>query len=226
VVSPLDVALHHIKLKKAQARAKLMETKLGFTTVTAPFDGLVGHLQTQPGSLIKEGGKLTTLSDNSVMRVYFNVPEAGYLNYMAGLSQHKEDPRVELVLANGTKFPQAGKIGALEAIFNTETGTIPFRADFPNPDRLLRHGQTGTVLIHRTLTNAIVIPQKATFEVLDTRYVYVVGKDDVAHRREILVQHQMDGSFVIKKGLDVNDRIVLEGVRQIHDGEKVEYELR
>ena len=74
-------------------------------------------------------------------------------------------------------FPQAGKIGAIEAKFNNETGNIPFRADFPNPDRLLRHGQTGTILISRTLKNAVVIPQRATFELLDKRYVYVVGED-------------------------------------------------
>src|SRR5262249_53767468 len=107
-----------------------------------------------------------------------------------------------------------------------ETGNIPFRADFENPDDLLRHGQTGNVLIHRTLNNAIVIPQRATFEILDKRYVYVVDKDGVVHKREIVIQNELDDIFVIKKGLDVNDRIVLEGIRQVRDGEKVEYEFR
>ena len=130
------------------------------------------------------------------------------------------------MLANGSKFPQTGKIGAIEAQFNNETGNIPFRADFPNPDRLLRHGQTGNVLIHRTLKNAIVIPQRATFEILDKRYVYVVDKDDVVHQREIVIQNELDDIFVIKKGLGVDDRIVLEGIRQVRDGEKVEYEFR
>ena len=130
------------------------------------------------------------------------------------------------MLANGDKFQQTGKIGAIEADFNNETGNIPFRADFPNPDGLLRHGQTGNVLIHRRLNDAIVIPQRATFEILDKRYVYVVGKDDVVHQREIVVQNELDDIFVIKNGLDVNDKIVLEGVRQVRDGEKVEYEFR
>ena len=135
------------------------------------------------------------------------------------------------MLANGSKFPQVGKIdpahniGAIDANFNNETGNIAFRADFPNPDRLLRHGQTGNVLIHRTLNNAIVIPQRATFETLDKRYVYVVGKDNVVHQREIAIQNELDDIFVIKSGLKVNDKIVLEGVRQVHDGEKVEYEF-
>ena len=74
--------------------------------------------------------------------------------------------------------------------------------------------------------DAIVIPQRATFETLDKRYVYVVDKDDVVHQREIAIQNEMDDIFVIKKGLDVNDRIVLEGIRQVREDEKVEYEFR
>ena len=226
MVSQNEVALLEAKLAKAQAKAKLAEAELNFTNVKAPFDGIVDRLHEQQGSLIKEGDILTTLSDNSVMWVYFNVPEARYLEYMADLDQDKEDQKIELVLANGNKFQQLGKIGAIEANFNNETGNIPFRADFPNPDRLLRHGQTGTVLISRVLKDAIVIPQRATFEILDKRYVYVVDKDDVVHQREIVIQNELDDIFVIKKGLDVNDKIVLEGIRQVRDGEKVEYEDR
>jgi membrane fusion protein, multidrug efflux system len=234
VVSIQEVALHQAKLAKAKAKVKLAERELNFTSVKAPFDGIVDKLHEQLGSLIKERDILTTLSDNSVMWVYFNVPEKRYLEYMAGLGKDEEDPRIELVLANGSKFAKLGKIGAIEAQFNNETGNIPFRADFENEYVLanglklpkLRHGQTGNVLIHRTLNNAIVIPQRATFEILDKRYVYVVGEDDVVHQREIVIQHEMDDIFVIEKGLDVSDRIVLEGVRQIRDGEKVEYEFR
>ena len=85
---------------------------------------------------------------------------------------------------------------------------------------------TGTVLIHRTLNNAIVIPQRAIFEILDKHYVYVVDKDGVVHQREIVIQNELDDIYVIKSGLDVNDRIVLEGTRRVRDGEKVEYEFR
>ena len=225
-VSQNEVRLFEAKLAKAQAKADLALAELNFTKVRAPFDGIVDRLHEQQGSLIKEGDILTTLSDNSLMWVYFNVPEARYLEYMAEPGQDKESPDIELMLANGSKFQQIGKIGAIEANFNNETGNIAFRADFPNPDGLLRHGQTGNVLIHRTLKNAIVIPQRATFEILDKRYVYVVGEDDVVHQREIVIQHEMEDIFVIKKGLDVNDKIVLEGVRQVRDGEKVEYEFR
>ncbi len=226
VVSIQDVKLAEAKLLKAQARLKLAEAELNFTVIRAPFDGIVDRLQQQQGSLIKEGDDLTTLSDNRVMWVYFNVPEKRYLEYMAGLGRENESRQIELVLANGSKYPYPGRIGAIEAKFNNETGNIPFRADFPNPNGLLRHGQTGTILIHRTVKNAIVIPQRATFEILDKRYVYVVDKDDVVHQREIVTQSEMDDLFVIKSGLGVDDRIVLEGVRQVRDDEKVEYEFR
>lgn len=225
VVSQNEAALYEAKLAKAQAKAKLAEAELNFATVRAPFDGIIDRLHQQQGSLIKEGEMLTTLSDNSLMWVYFNVPEARYLDYMAGRGRDKQSEQIELMLANGSKFPHIGKIGAIEAKFNNETGNIPFRADFPNPERLLRHGQTGSVLIHQTLNNAIVIPQRATFEILDKRYVYVIGEDHLVHQREIIVQHELEDIFVIKSGLKEEDKIVLEGVRQVRDGEHVEYEF-
>jgi membrane fusion protein (multidrug efflux system) len=226
VVSQNEVALYEAKLAKAKAKAELAQAEFNFTKVRAPFDGIIDRLHEQHGSLVKEGDALTTLSDNSVMWVYFNLPEARYLDYMASPSEDKEGQHIELVLANGTKFKHTGKIGAIEAQFNNENGNIPFRADFPNPDGLLRHGMTGNVLIHRTLNNALVIPQRATFEILDKRYVYVVGKDDVVHQRQIAVQHELQDIYVIGRGLGADDRFVYEGIRQIHDGERTEYEFR
>jgi membrane fusion protein (multidrug efflux system) len=163
---------------------------------------------------------LTTLSDNSVMWVYFNMPEKRYLEYMAETDQERQSRDIELMLADHSKFPKIGKIGAIEANFN-KNGTIAFRADFPNPDGLLRHGQIGTVLINRVLKDAIVIPRQATFEALNKRYVYVVDKSDVAHQRQIVVLNEVDGLFVVEKGVGVGDKIVSDGVGMVRDGDKV-----
>src|SRR5262249_53316983 len=111
IVAPTEVALLQAKMAKAQAKAKLAGAELNFTNVRAPFDGIVDRLHEQLGSLINEGDVLTTLSDNSLMWVYFNVRETRYLEYMADLDHHNEDERIELVLANGSTFPQTGKIG-------------------------------------------------------------------------------------------------------------------
>jgi membrane fusion protein, multidrug efflux system len=234
IVSQQEVFLYEAELAKAEAKRMLAEAKLKFATITAPFDGIVNTQKAQQGSLIKEGDNLTTLSDNSVMWVYFNVPEKYYLAYMASAKQDRENQIVELELANHEKFSQPCINLTVEGQFNNETGNIPFRADFSNPvpeggterERVLRHGQTGTILIHRTLKDALVIPQRATFELLDKRYVWVIGEDDIAHQRLITIKNELEDRFVINSGLEAKDKIVLEGVREVEEGGKVEYEFR
>ncbi len=226
VVSDNEVLLLEAKKDRAQAEADLAQAEFNFTSVTAPFDGIVDRQRQQLGSFIKEGEVLTTLSDNSLMWVYFNVPEASYLEYIASTKRARESQKVELELANHTKFPQSCTGVIVEGQFNNETGNIPFRADFPNPDGVLRHGQTGTIKIHRRLKNALVIPQRATFELLDKRYVWVVGEDNVAHQRLITIKHELEDVFVINSGLEAGDKIVLEGVREVHEAGTVEYEFR
>jgi membrane fusion protein (multidrug efflux system) len=220
-----EVALAKAKLAGAKAKAAAARAELDLTMVRAPFDGIVDRLQQTQGSLVTEADVLTTLSDNSEMWVYFDVPQSNYLEYVTSRAKD-EEVAAELVLAAGRIFPQPGKIAAVQAQFDQEAGTIAFRADFPNPEGLLRHGMTGNVMIHRTLKKAIVIPQRATFEALDKRCVYVVDKENVAHRREVVVQNELADDFVIQKGQDVNSRIVVEGVREIQDGEKLGGELR
>ena len=214
-VSPKEAALFEVKLAKAQAKVKLSQAELNFANVKAPFDGILDRLRCQQGSLVAEGDILTTLSDNSVMWTYFNVPEARYLDYKANLEKETANLSIELVLADHSTFPHSGKINAIEADFNNDFGTIAFRADFPNPDALLRHGQTGNVLVKRTLHNAIVIPQRATFEILDKRYVFMVDEDGLVRQSEIAVQKELDDIYVIKSGVAVHDRIVLEVSSQL-----------
>lgn len=225
VVSERAVALLKAKLNKAKANAELAQAEVNFTKLTAPFDGIVDKLLEREGSLIEEGDVLTTLSDNSVMWVYFNVPEADYLAYMARTEEDRASQKIELQLANHSIFPEPGKIGAIEAKFNNETGNIAFRADFPNPSGLLRHGQTGTVLIHQVVKDAMVIPQRSTFETLAKRYVYVIGEDERVHQHEIKILNELDDIYVIEPTLKTTDEIVLEGTRQLREGDEVEYEF-
>ncbi|MCA9622467.1 MAG: efflux RND transporter periplasmic adaptor subunit [Myxococcales bacterium] len=184
IVSEQELALARAERAKALAKVKKARAELNFTSLKAPFDGIVDRQRAQQGSLVEEGDILSTLSDNQVMWVYFNVPEARYLDYRARMKEDEAGMKIQLQLANGDIFPQEGKIGAIEADFNNETGNIPFRADFDNPEALLRHGQTGTILVHRPLHDAIVIPQRATYEILAKRYVFVIepkGGETAAH---------------------------------------------
>ncbi len=223
VISAQELAIAEANLGQAEANVRLAEVELAFTSVRAPFDGIIDRLEEQHGSLVDEGDALTTLSDNSVMWVYFNVPEARYLEYMAAKGEAGSSQDIELQLANGQVFPQRGAIGAIEADFDNETGNIAFRADFPNPEFILRNGQTGKVMIRRSLAGALVIPQRATFSILAKRFVFVVGEDGIAHQREIEVTHELEDIFVIGKGLAEGDRIVLEGIAEIRDGQHLDH---
>jgi membrane fusion protein, multidrug efflux system len=272
VVSNQELALANAELSRARAKVGLAQAELNFTELRAPFDGIVDRQHQQQGSLVNEGDVLSTLSDNQVMWVYFNVPEARYLEYKANLKKNEDGLEIELKLANGEIFPYKGKIGAIEADFNNETGNIAFRADFPNPDNLLRHGQTGTILIHQKVPNALVIPQRATFEILANKYVYVIepdaqtgalpgaqtakaeaagdehkpagehnapaaehagahasghgGQYGYVRQRQIVIQDELDDVYLIKQGLSVTDKIIFEGLRQVRDGDRVEYDLQ
>ncbi|HQX52118.1 MAG TPA: protein kinase, partial [Planctomycetaceae bacterium] len=137
-------------------------------SIAAPFAGVIGSILVPKGTLVQKGDSLTSLADSSQMNVDFNVPEARYLNYTAAkLSEHLDDLEIELMLGDRSKFNQHGKLVSMGSEFNPQTGTITFRADFPNPDHLLRHGMTGTVILGRVQHNVIVIPQSATFKVLN-----------------------------------------------------------
>jgi membrane fusion protein (multidrug efflux system) len=224
VVSPNELALSKAKFDKANAEIALAQTHLGFTNIRAPFDGVIDHLHEREGSMLDEGELLTTLSDNSKMWVYFNVPEAEYLNYIVTADKNKKQ-KVNLLMANNIVFNQPGIVETIEGEFNNETGNIAFRATFPNPQSILRHGETGTVLMTIPLKNALLIPQKSTFEVLDKRYVFVIDKNGVVRQREITIGASLENLFEIKKGLDANDHILLDGIRLVKDKDKIKYNV-
>src|SRR6478609_1295597 len=209
VVSPNELAMAKAKYDKAKAELSLAQVHLGFTEIRAPFDGIMDRFQVRLGSLVNEGDLLTTLSDNSKMWVYFNVPEAQYLDYKT-TAKADNQTKVKLLMANNLLYNYPGVVETIEADFNNETGNIAFRATFPNPKALLRHGETGNVQMTVPHKDAIIIPQKATFEVLDKKYVYVVDKNNVIKSREIEIAAELPHLFIIKNGLSLDDKILLE----------------
>ncbi|WP_426490541.1 efflux RND transporter periplasmic adaptor subunit [Hymenobacter sp. 102] len=222
VVSSSELALSRAKLAKANAEVSLAKTHLGFTTIRAPFSGIMDHFQARLGSLVDEGDLLTTLSDNSQMWVYYNVPEAEYLAY----KQHVHGDsamRVQLRMADNELFQYPGVVKTIEADFNNETGNIAFRATFPNPKSLLRNGETGSVLMTVPLKHALIIPQKATFEVLEKKFVYVVDAKNRVHQTEVTVAAEMPDLYIISAGLKAGDKLMLEGIRKVKDGDKIDF---
>jgi len=222
VVSSNELSLAKAKLNKAKAELSLSQAHLGFTDIRAPFNGIMDHFHSRLGSLIDEGELLTTLSDNSKMWVYFNVPEAEYLNYIQK-AKAKGKQNVLLQMANKEMFALPGVVETIEADFNNETGNIAFRATFLNPKGILRHGETGNIMMPISLKSAILIPQKATFDILDKKYVYVVDENNVLKATQITVSHELPHLYVISDGLRPKDKILAEGLGKVKNNEKIKY---
>ena len=226
IVSQNELAMAKAKYDKALAQLKLTQVHLQFTEIRAPFDGIIDHFYLKLGSLVDEGDVLTTLSDNSKMWVYFNVPEPEYLDYKSKLKKSDSLRRVDLLMANNQVFSQPGMVDVIEADFNNETGNIAFRATFPNPNGLLRHGETGNILMPIPLKNALIIPQKATFEVMDKKFVFVIDKNNVVKTRHIVIGEEMPDLYVVQDGLSEGDKILLEGLRKVKDNDKIAYKYQ
>ncbi|PQJ73685.1 MULTISPECIES: efflux RND transporter periplasmic adaptor subunit [Polaribacter] len=224
VVSKNELAMSKANYDKEKAEVSLAETHLGFTDIRAPFDGIMDHLHVREGSLLDEGELLTTLSDNSKMWVYFNVPEAEYLDYIISTKRDKKE-EVSLLMANNKLFNQKGIVETIEGEFNNETGNIAFRATFPNPDGILRHGETGSIIMTIPFKDAIIIPQKVTFEILNKKYVYIVDKNNTVKQHEIEIGAELENLFIVSKGLSKDDKILLEGIRKVKNNETIATEF-
>lgn len=226
VVSKNELLMAKAKYDKAKAELSLAQAHLNFTQIRAPFDGIMNRLEVRRGSLLNEGDLLSSISDISQMWVYFNVPEAEYLDYKIHLQKNNQPMKVALKMANNDMFNHIGVVETIEADFNNETGNIAFRATFANPEKLLRHGETGNVVVTVPHKNALLIPQKATFEILNARYVYVVDKDNVIKSREITISAEMPNLYVVTGGLQETDKILLEGLRLVSENDKISYDYK
>jgi membrane fusion protein, multidrug efflux system len=224
IVSKTELSIAQAKLDQAKAEESLAQLHLSLTTIKAPFDGTIDRIRFKQGSLIDEGGLLTTLSDNRSVYAYFNVSESEYLNFKTQANS-KDKTKVTLLLANNTTHKYSGTVETIESEFDNNTGNIAFRAKFPNPDLLLKHGETGKVQMTIPITNGVIIPQKATYELQEKTYVYVVDKDNTVKSRSITIKNVLPDLYVIDSGLSENDKIILEGVQSVKEDQKIEYKF-
>lgn len=220
IVSSSEVAMAQAKFDEAKAEEALAELHVSFTEIKAPFEGTIDRIRFKVGSLIDEGTLLTSLSNNKDVYAYFNVSEVEYLDYKAHNKNDVKD-NATLLLANNQPHKYKGTIETVESEFDNTTGNIAFRAKFPNPDLLLKHGETGKVQLKVDLKNALIIPQKATYEIQDKDYVYVVDQNNVVKSRNISIKQKLSNLYVIDAGLSANDKILLEGIQSVKDDDKI-----
>ena len=218
------------KAQLAQAEAQLVNARNNdsYTRVTSPLDGVVGEIPFRVGSLVSPSSTtpLTTVSDNSEMYVYFSMTERQVLELAAQYGADnflKKLPEVSLKLSDGSVYPLKGEIETISGIIDTQTGSSNMRATFANPHKLLRSGGSGVIMIPMKNNQALLVPQKASYEIQDKKFVYVLNDDSTVKSTEITVSSIDNGKdYMVLSGLKAGDRIVVEGVNTLKDGMKIQ----
>jgi membrane fusion protein (multidrug efflux system) len=214
----LDAA--NARIDEAKANEATANINLSFSEIKAPFDGTINLIPFKTGSLIDEGTLLTKLSNNKEVFAYFNVSEKEYLGYTTQ-KENEEKNNITLLLANGQAHKYKGAVETIEGEFDRNTGNIAFRAKFPNPDLLLKHGSSGKVQLTNDIKNALIIPQKSTYEIQDKFYVFVVDANNVVKQRNIVIKQRLPHLYVIESGLAASDKMIYEGIQNVKEGDKI-----
>ena len=214
------------KAQLAQADAQRINAanNLSYTEVTSPVDGVIGVLPYRVGTLVSPSmpKPLTTVSDNSAMFVYFSMTENQLLDitrqYGSKDNALAQMPNVQLVLNDKSVYETPGKVEAISGVIDRNTGTVSLRAMFPNPNGLLRSGGSGNVIVPVEVSNCLVIPRTATFEIQDKTFVYTIT-DGKARAIPVEVTRANGGEdYIVNSGLNVGDVIITEGVGILREG--------
>jgi|SRR5690554_249260 len=231
----VEIALEARKsdLANAEARYSNAVTNVGYTQIKSPVNGVVGTLPFRLGSYVNSATSqpLTQVSDISVIHAYFSIGEKQQLDLMTSIEgntfQEKIEklPPVNLILSNGMQYEHSGKIKSFSGQVNKQTGAFRVRADFENPEKLLRSGASATIQIPQKLQNVIVIPQRSTFEMQDKRMTYVL-EDNIVKAVPIITRPVPGGQlFVVDEGLAESDLVLIEGVGILPEGAEIEPEV-
>lgn len=204
----------------ADAERKTVLQKISFTKITAPFDGVIDVIPLKDGSLVENGTLLTTLSQLNEVYAYFSIPENLYFELLANdkIGSHQ---KIELTLPNGVNYQFNGALKTAEGEIDRATGSIQYKVLFPNPDRLIKHGTSGKLIISEQQENAILIPQKSTFSIQDKTYVFVVDKQNKVKMTHIKIGATLRDSYMVESGLKKGDLIIYEGTQSLKDGDVI-----
>ena len=229
-LSTSENQLAQAKAALAQAKAALVnaERNLEYTDVTSPSDGIVGEVPYRVGSLVSASmaTPMTTIADNSDMFAYFSMTERQLLQMIREGGSYQEIlakmPKIQLQLIDGSLYPDSGRVETISGVIDPTTGSVSMRALFPNSHNVLRSNSTGNVIFPNVLTDVILVPQSATTEIQDKKFVFVVQADNTVKNTEIQVYTLNDGqNYYVTGGLKAGDKIVIEGVQAIKDGQAI-----
>ena len=225
IISNVQLETANAKLAQAKSAYGSIAANIGYATITSPVNGVVGSLPYREGSLVSATNEmpLTTVSDSKIIRAYFTMNEKQLLTFNKTFSgattveKLKNVPPVSLILVDDSEYNQKGKIVTVNGLVNSQTGTTEFRAEFNNPEGLLRSGSTGIVRLPIEQKNVILVPQNAVFEVQGKQFIYVVGAENKVKSTLITTNGVSGMNFIVTKGLSEGDLIVVEGASKLKD---------
>lgn len=226
IISPVQLETAKARLEQAKANYSSVAANIGYATIKSPIDGNVGQIPFREGALVSPNDPtpLTTVSSIDEVYAFYSMNERDYLNFLQNtegtdISEKIENfPPVELELVNGQIYDEKGKIETVSGQVDRATGTVRFRAVFPNPDRILANGNSGNIRIPRTYENVPVIPEASTFEQQGEVHVYQVQGDTIAVSKVVQVQDRIENLIIVTSGLEAGDKIVAKGVGQLRSG--------
>lgn len=226
IISKVQLETAKAKLAQAKAAYSSIAANIGYGTITSPVDGVIGSLPYKAGTLATANSEmpLTTVSDTKVMRAYFTMNEKQMISFSrefkgATLEEKlKNTPAVTLLLADGSEYEEKGKLVTVTGLVNAVTGTSQFRAEFNNPQAILRSGSHGLVRLPIAVKNVLIVPQNAVFDMQGKQMIYVVNKDNTVKSKIITVKTTSGTNFIVDGGLEEGEVIVVEGATKLKDG--------
>ena len=224
IVSKVQLETAKANLQRAQAAYNEVASNIGFAVVKAPVNGIVGAINYREGALVTANNTvLTTVSDVKEVYAYFSMNEKEYLDFLSN-TEGKNLPEASLVLANGKEYTQKGKIQAVTGQIDVTTGSIQFRATFPNPEGVLTNGNSGTIRVPQHFSNSLVIPEVATFEQQGKVFAYKIIEKDSVVQTVITLKNRADNYAVVESGLSKDDIILVQGLNAVRRGMHVKPE--
>ncbi|MDP4204157.1 MAG: efflux RND transporter periplasmic adaptor subunit [Bacteroidota bacterium] len=228
IISPYQLQTAQSNLQAARAAYENARINLGYTVIKSPVSGVVGRITLKPGSLVTAGlaDPITTVASSGDVFAYFSFDEKKLIqlcNNASGTLKQKvaKLPPVELILADGQKYEYKGKLELGSSIVDQTTGSLQMKAVFPNPQALLHTGTSGKINVPTFYSNVILVPQKATYEIQDKKMVFVVDPHGIIHATNITVANATSDQYVVEDGVNVGDRIVVDGLNRLKDGDKI-----
>jgi membrane fusion protein (multidrug efflux system) len=230
IISNLQLETAKAKLQQAKSGYNSIRSNISYATITSPVDGYVGEIRLRKGALVSPADQLplTTVSDISKVYAYFSMNEKDYLNFIQNTKGNSKEekienlPKVTLILANGSEYAVKGTIETINSQIDKQTGTVSFRALFDNSNSLLNNGNSGVIKVPCVYKDVLVVPQSATFENQNKRFIYATRKDStkatVAVQKLIVIKGQSGNLYIIEKGLKKGETIIANGIGKLREG--------